>query len=63
MFYLVGIFRTSSPGDSVSSDPERMVLRSRGRSQVIKMKNPANGGIPANENKARVMTMVSFGLV
>ena len=23
MFYLVGIFRTSSPGDSISSDPER----------------------------------------
>ena len=27
------------------------------------LKNPANGGIPAKENKAKVMTMVSFGLV
>jgi len=27
MFYLVGIFRTSSPGGSISSDPERTVLR------------------------------------
>ena len=27
MFCLVGIFRTSSLGDSISSDPERTVLR------------------------------------
>ena len=30
MFYSVGIFRTSSPGDSISSDPERTTLRRRG---------------------------------
>ena len=27
------------------------------------LKNPANGGIPAKENKAQVITMVNFGLV
>ena len=27
MFYLMGIFRTSSPGDSISSHPERTALR------------------------------------
>ena len=27
MCYLVGIFRTSSPGDSISGDPERTILR------------------------------------
>ena len=27
LFYLVGIFRTSSPGDSISSDPGRIVQR------------------------------------
>ena len=30
MFYLVGIFRTSSPGDSISKDSERTTLRRRG---------------------------------
>ena len=30
MFYLVGIFRTSSPGDSISNDSERTTLRQRG---------------------------------
>ena len=30
MFYLMGIFRTSSLGDSFSSDPERSVLRRQG---------------------------------
>jgi len=30
MFYLVGIFRISSPGGSISSNPERPVLRKRG---------------------------------
>ena len=30
MFYLVGIFRTSSPGDSISNDSERTTLRRRG---------------------------------
>ena len=27
MFYLVGIFRTLSPGDSISSNPERTAPR------------------------------------
>ena len=27
MFYLVGISRTSNPGDSISSDPERTIPR------------------------------------
>ena len=27
MFHLVGIFRTSSPGDSISSNRERTALR------------------------------------
>ena len=31
MFYSVGIFRTSSPGDSISSHPERTALRRQGR--------------------------------
>ena len=31
MFYLVGIFRTSSPGDSLSSNPERIALRMWGQ--------------------------------
>lgn len=35
MFYLVGRFRISSPGDSISSDPERTFSSRRGRSQVI----------------------------
>ena len=30
MFYLVGIFRMASPGDSISSSPERTALRRRG---------------------------------
>ena len=30
MFYLVGIFRTSSLGGSISSNPERTALRRRG---------------------------------
>ena len=30
MFYLVGIFRMSSPEDSISSNPERTALRRRG---------------------------------
>ena len=30
MFYLLGIFRTLSPGDSISSNPERTVLRRPG---------------------------------
>ena len=30
LLYLVGIFRTSSPGDSIASDPERTVLRRQG---------------------------------
>ena len=30
MFYLMQIFRTSSPEDSISSDPERTVWRRRG---------------------------------
>ena len=30
MFYLAGIFRIPSPGDSISSNPERTVLRKRG---------------------------------
>ena len=30
MFYLVGIFRTSSPRDSISSNPEKSGLRKRG---------------------------------
>ena len=29
MIHLVGIFRTSSPGDSISSNPERTALRRR----------------------------------
>ena len=29
MFYLVGSFRISSPGGSISSNPERTVLRKR----------------------------------
>ena len=29
MFHLVGIFKTSSPGDSISSDRERTALRRR----------------------------------
>jgi len=32
MFYLVGIFRTSSREDSISSDPERIVQR-RGKEE------------------------------
>ena len=35
MFSLVGIFRTSSPGGSISSDPERTVPKRWERSQVI----------------------------
>lgn len=39
MLYLMGDFRTSSPAASISSDPERHVLRRLGwevgRSQVI----------------------------
>ena len=37
MFYLMQIFRTSSPEDSISSDPERTVWRRRwcGGSRVI----------------------------
>ena len=31
MFYSVGIFRTSRPGDSISNDPERTALRRRGK--------------------------------
>ena len=27
MFYLVGVFRTSSPGDSILSNPEKTALR------------------------------------
>ena len=30
MFYSVGIFRTSSYGDSISSDPEKGALRRQG---------------------------------
>ena len=30
MFYSVGIFRTSSYGDSISSDPEKVALRRQG---------------------------------
>ena len=30
LFYLVGILRTLSPGDSISCDPERMAPRRRG---------------------------------
>ena len=30
MFYSVRIFRTSSPGDSISSDPERTVMEKKG---------------------------------
>ena len=30
MFYLVGIFRTLSPEDSISSDPERTAPRQQG---------------------------------
>ena len=30
MFYSVGIFRTSSPGDSISSNPERIAPRRQG---------------------------------
>lgn len=35
MFYLVGRFRISSLGDSISRDPERTVPSKQGRSQVI----------------------------
>ena len=35
MFYLVGRFRISSPGDSISGDPERTFSSRWGRSQVI----------------------------
>ena len=35
MFYLVGLFRTSCPGDSISSNPERTAPGEEGRSQVI----------------------------
>ena len=35
IFYLVGIFRTSSPGDSLSGDSERTVPRRWERGQVI----------------------------
>jgi len=31
MFYLVGIFRTSSPGNKISSDPKGTVLRRQGK--------------------------------
>ena len=34
MFYLVGIFRTSSPGGNISSNPDRTILRCMG-SQII----------------------------
>ena len=30
MFYSVGIFRTSSLGDSISSDPERTITEKKG---------------------------------
>ena len=30
MFYSAGIFRTSSPGDSISSDPERTIMEKTG---------------------------------
>ena len=30
-FYLAGIFRTSNPGDSISSDPERTALKGQKR--------------------------------
>ena len=29
MFYFMGIFRTSSPDNKISGDPERTVLRSQ----------------------------------
>ena len=35
MIYLVGVFRTSSPRDSISSDPERSAPRRRGEELVI----------------------------
>ena len=36
MFYVVGIFRTSSLGGSISNNPERTALRRQGEgSQVI----------------------------
>ena len=31
MFYSVGIFRTASPQDSISSGPDRTALRRRGK--------------------------------
>ena len=35
LYFVFGILRTSSPGDSISSDPERTVARRRvGRNQV-----------------------------
>ena len=33
MFYPVGTFRALSPGDSISSDPERTVLSRQGEEQ------------------------------
>lgn len=30
MFYSVGIFRTSSPGDGISSDPEGTIMEKQG---------------------------------
>ena len=33
MFYSVGIFRTSSPGDSISSNPQRTTPSRQGEEQ------------------------------
>ena len=38
MFYLVGILQTSSPGDSISGDPERTFQQSRNRDTDVKKK-------------------------
>ena len=45
MFYLVGIFRTSSLGDSISSNLERTVLRRQGEeSHYIEVFNKGQVG-------------------
>ena len=47
MFYLVGILRSSSPGDSISSDPERTVLgKQGGESSYIEVCNRGQAGSP-----------------
>ena len=46
MFYLVGIFRSSSPGDSISSDLERTVLgKLSGESKYIEVCNRGAGSL------------------